>query len=112
MIDSTVIMSVQVRGCRREGLLTSASGGWFGNSSLVERDGRRVEETGAHLRIWEPWLFREIVLAVGIEGGGKGRDRVSQGREFHFLDRDHGGIILHVGSEEYVFVLHLTRLAH
>lgn len=112
VVGSSTIILIQMWGCQNGGLLTSVSEGRFKNGPLVKRNRGCVEETRTHLRTRELWLFLEIILIVGPEGGGKGRDGVSQGREFHFLNRDLGGVILHMRGEEYVFVLHVTGLAH
>lgn len=81
---------------RSRGLLASVGVGWLNDSLLVERNRGPVEEARAHLWVRELWFFRWGLLVVGSEGGGECWDGVSQGREFHFLGRDLGGVILHV----------------
>ena len=111
----TIVVLVQ-GGCdksRSLGRFASVSARWLNDSLLVERNRGPVEETRAHLWVRELWLFRLNPFVVGPKGGGECRDRVSQGREFHFLDRDLRGIIIpHGRREECIIVLRVTGFIH
>ena len=109
---TVVLVQVGSKSRSRE-LLASVSVGWLSDSLLVERKRGSVEETRAHLRVRKLQNFRlSPLVVVGPEGGRECGDRVSQGREFHFLSRDLGDVIPDVWCEEFIIVLRVAGFIH